>query len=159
MLTEDQINDVWESRISAEVRSLYFGDLANRYSVWKQWVTGLSFFLASGAMATLIGKLPLWIPTVLSLIVALTNAYSVAVGLEAKIRTMGKLHFSWAQIGNDYDRLWSHTYSEDATAELHDLQRRELEISELATTDAPYDEKRLSRWQTVVFRMHRLEIA
>ncbi len=156
MLTEDQINDVWEGKISSEVRSLYFGDLANEYSTRKQWITGLSFFLASGAMASLIGKLPLWIPTALSLAVALGNAYSVAVGLDAKIRALAKLHFTWAQIGNDYGRLWNHTYSDEAESEFYDLQRREMEISELATTESPFDEKRLLRWQTVVLKQYRL---
>ena len=159
MLTEDQIAEVWESKISAEVRSLYFGDLASLYSSQKQWITGISFFLASGALATLVGKLPIWIPITCSLIVALANAYSVAVGLDSKIRTMGKLHYSWKELSNDYTRLWNHTYSEDAEADLDSLSRRELDVSELATTDAPNDRKRLSRWQDLVFKLNRLESA
>jgi hypothetical protein len=157
MLTENQIDDVWEGKISSEVRSLYFGDLANLYSTQKQWITGTSFFLASGAMATLVGKLPVWIPITFSLIVALVNAYSVAVSLDSKIRTMGKLHYAWQQIGNDYTALWNHTYSEDAEQQLEDLKRRELDLSELATTDAPNDSRRLARWQNLVFKLHRLE--
>ena len=65
MLTEEQIVDVWEGRISAEVRSLYFGDLASLYTTQKQWITGASFFLSSGAAALLIAKLPVWIPIAL----------------------------------------------------------------------------------------------
>ena len=159
MLTSNQIDDIWEGSISSEVRSLYFGDLANLYSAQKQWITGLSFFLASGAMATLVGKLPVWIPILFSLIVALLNAYSVAVNLDSKMRTMSKLHLAWKQIGNDYTRLWNHTYDEDAEAQLTELLHRELELSELATTEAPNDPKRLSRWQDLVFKLHRLESA
>jgi hypothetical protein len=159
MLTDAQIDEVWEGKISSEVRSLYFGDLASLYSAQKQWITGGSFFLASGAMATLIGKLPLWIPTVCSLLVALANAYSVAVNLDSKIRTMGKLHYSWQQIGNEYTSLWNHTYSDDAEQKLEDLKLRELNLSELATTDAPNDSKRLAHWQDLVFKLHRLENA
>jgi hypothetical protein len=159
MLTANQIDDVWEGTISSEVRSLYFGDLANIYSTRKQWISGISFFLASGAFATMLGKLPVWIPITCSLIVALANAYSVAVGLDSKIRTMAKLHYAWQQIGNDYNRLWNHTYDDDAEAQFEDLQRRQLEISELATTDAPNNTKKLSHWQDVVFKLHRLESA
>ena len=159
MLTEPQISDVWEGQVSAEVRSLYFGDLASVNTRRKQWITGLSFFLSSGAAATLIAKLPVWVPIVLSMIVALITAYSVAVNLDSKIRTMAKLHYAWNQIGNDYRRLWNHTYSEEAESEFADLQRRELELSELATTDAPNEPKRMLRWQDQVFKLHRLEIA
>ena len=157
MLTEPQIADVWEGQISAEVRSLYFGDLASVYSQRKQWITGLSFFLSSGAAATLIAKLPVWFPIVLSTIVAVITAYAVAVNLDSKIRTMAKLHYAWTQIGNDYKRLWNHHYSEEAESELADLQRREMEFSELATTDAPNDPKRKLRWTDQVFKLYRLE--
>jgi hypothetical protein len=159
MLTESQIDDVWEGQIAAETRSLYFGDFASLFSTRKQWITGLSFFLSSGAAATLIGKLPIWFPIVLSTAVAVITAYAVAVNLDSKIRTMAKLHYAWSAVGRDYARLWNHVYSEEAEGELEDLQRRELELSELATTDAPNDPERLSRWQDQVFRLHRLEIA
>jgi hypothetical protein len=159
MLTESQIKDVWEGQISAEVRSLYFGDLANLYSTRKQWITGVSFFLSSGAAATLIAKMPLWVPLACSIAVAVVTAYSVAVNLDGKIRTMAKLHYGWATIGNGYSQLWSHTWSDEAPAELEDLQRRELELSELAATDAPNDPNRLSRWQDQVFKLRRLESA
>jgi hypothetical protein len=159
MLTEPQISDVWEGQVSAEVRSLYFGDLASVYTRRKQWITGLSFFLSSGAAATLIAKLPVWVPIALSMIVALITAYAVAVNLDSKIRTMAKLHYAWNQIGNDYRRLWNHTYSEEAESEFAEIQRHEMEFSELATTDAPNDSKRMLRWTDQVFKLYRLEIA
>ena len=159
MLTETQIGDVWEGQISAEVRSLYFGDLASVYSLRKQWITGLSFFFSSGAAATLIAKLPVWFPIALSMIVAIITAYAVAVNLDSKIRTMSKLHYAWNQIGKDYRRLWNHTFSDEAEGELVDIQRREIEISELATTDAPNEPKRMLRWTNQVFKLRRLENA
>lgn len=156
MLTDNQIADAWDSRISAEVRSLYFGDLTSLYAKQKQWITFLSFFLSSGAAATLIGKAPTWVPTALALGVAAMTAYAVASNLDSKIRTMSKLHYGWNQIGADYARLWSHTYEEEAEAQLEDLRRRESELSELATTDAPNDPSRMSRWQDQVFKLHHL---
>jgi hypothetical protein len=159
MLTPEQIEDVWEGRISAEVRALYFGDLASHFSLQKQWITSLTFFLSSGAAATLIAKMPLWFPILLSTIVAIITAYSVAVNLDSKIRTMAKLHFAWNQIEIDFARLWNHTYSDAAEFDLYDIQRRVSEVSELATTDAPYDQKRLLRWQDRDLKQYRLEAA
>src|SRR5450432_2687578 len=109
MLTDHQIEDVWEGQISSEVRSLYFGDLAGLYSRQKQWITGLSFFLSSGAAATVVARLPAAVPVVLSTAVAVITAYSMAVNLDSKIRTMAKLHYSWNQLAKDYKRLWNHT--------------------------------------------------
>ena len=159
MLTESQIADVWEGQIAAETRSLYFGDLASLYSTRKQWITGITFFLSSGAAATLIGKMSVLIPILLSIFVAVLTAYAVAINLDTKIRTMAKLHYGWSSIGNDYGRLWNHAYDDAAASELGDLQRREMELSELATTDAPNDTKRMLKWQEQVFKMHRLENA
>jgi hypothetical protein len=156
MLTNDQITDLWERRISAEVRSLYFGDLANLLSTRKQWITGISFFFSSGAAATLIGKGPNWIPIALSVIVAIITAYAVATNLDLKMKTMAKLQYSWAQLSHDYDHLWNHTYSDDSEEKLLDLASRELEISQLAATDAPNDQARLGRWQERVFQLHHL---
>jgi len=158
-LTREQADQVWEDQLYAEARSLYFGDLASIYANRKQWITGLTFFLSSGAAATLIAKLPVWCPIVLSTIVAVVTAYAVAVNLDSKVRTMAKLHYAWNQIGNDYKSLWHHHYRDEAEADLADIQRRETEISELATTDAPNDVKRMEHWQNQVFKLHRLGTA
>jgi len=158
-LSREQADDVWESQLFSEVRSLYFGDLASIYTRQKQWITGISFFLSSGAAATLIARMPLWVPILLSTVVALSTAYAVAVNLDSKIRAMAKLHYAWNEISNDYRRLWYHHFSDEAEADLADLQRRETDISELATTDAPNDPKRMERWQDQVFKLHHLESA
>ena len=41
MLSEFQTNAVWENMLAAEARSLYFADLASRYTRYKQWISGL----------------------------------------------------------------------------------------------------------------------
>lgn len=156
-LTEDQVADLWDRRISAEVRSLYFADLANVLSTRKQWMTGVSFFLSSGAAATLLAKQPTWVAITLSITVAMMAAYSFALNLDLKIKTFGKLHSSWSQLSADYARLWNHTYSEIAERELDELIRRELDLSELAATEAPNDEASLGRWQERVFELYHLK--
>lgn len=156
MLTEAQIKQVWENMLAAEARSLYFGDLASRYTTRKQWITGISFFLSSGAAATIIAKAPSWVPVAFSLIAAAAGAYSMAVNLDRKISTMAKLHSTWNQIETEYERLWSHTYSEDAEYQLDKIIQREEEPSELATTEAPNDQKLLEKWQDRVLALRGL---
>jgi hypothetical protein len=65
MLNESQVNQVWENMLAAEVRALYFADLASRYTRQKQIITGLSFFLSSWAAATIIAQSSTWVPVVL----------------------------------------------------------------------------------------------
>ncbi|MGD0735776.1 MAG: hypothetical protein ABR976_11540 [Terracidiphilus sp.] len=159
MLNQDQIDEVWKSQISAETRSLYFADLANVYTREKQWITGASFFLSSGAAAALIGKFPAYVPLILSGLVALATAYSIALNMDSKIRTMAKLQTAWSQIADGYKRLWNHHYEDGAEAELEALQQREAEFSTLASTDAPNDPKRMGRWEDHVFRLKGLSNA
>ena len=156
MLNEFQTNLVWENMLAAETRSLYFGDLASRYTRQKQWITGASFFLSSGAAATIIGKAPQWIPAVLAVGVAVATAYAMAVNLDDKIRTMAKLHSAWNSVALDYSRLWSHAYTDEAEKDLYEIIMKARESSELATTDAPNNQKLLDKWEGHVFAMHHL---
>src|ERR1700691_1599030 len=156
MLNDFQIRRVWEDMLAAETRSLYFGDLASRYARTKQWITGLSFFLSSGAAATVVGKSPEWVPVVLAIAVAVMNAYALAVNLDGKIAMMVKLHGLWHQIGAEYNRLWNHVYDDNAEEQLEKITDSDKEASELATTNAPNDEKLLSKWQDRVFALYHL---
>ena len=76
-MTVDATKRIWEMKYEAEIRSLYFGELAARYSRHKQIITGVSFFFSSAAAASLIGKLDPTIPIVLSVIVAVLSACSI----------------------------------------------------------------------------------
>ena len=156
MLTEAQIRRVWDNMLAAETRSLYFGDLASRYTRQKQWITGISFFLSSGAAASIISKAPQWIPLVLALTVAATTAYAMAVNLDGKISTMTKLHSAWNLIAAKYDQLWNHTYADNAEDQFNQIVLSEREPSEVATTDAPNDQELLTKWQDRVFAMYHL---
>jgi hypothetical protein len=156
LLNEFQIRRVWENMLASEARSLYFGDLASRYTRNKQWITGLSFFLSTGAAATVIARAPEFVPATLAIIVAAMTAYSIAINLDRKILTMVQLHSSWNDIARQYDRLWNHAYEHDAEDRLNAIIQSEREPSETATTEAPNDQKLLSRWQDRVFSMYHL---
>jgi len=155
MLNEFETARVWENMLAAETRALYFADLASRYTRRKQWITGISFFLASGAAASLIGKLPQWVPLVASAVVAVVSAYSMALALDRKISTMAKLHSAWNLISLDYERLHNHPDSDDAEEQFYAIFQREREPSELAATEAPNDQELLGAWQEHVFARYR----
>lgn len=157
MLTEAQITTVWEHLIGAETRALYFADLATRSTTRKQWITGLSFFLSSGAAASIIGQAPSWVPVVLALIVAAASAYTMAGKLDSRIAALVKLHATWGTIATRYDHLWNHVYDEDAEAELAAIQDLEHTASAVAVdAHVPYDAARLDRWEAHVFAAHQL---
>ena len=137
MLNDFQIQQTWESMLNAEARSLYFADLASRFTIQKQIITGCSFFLSSGAAAAVIGKSPVWVPITSALLAASANAYSIAYGLDKKVGTMVKLYSAWSRISTDYRRLWNHAYDEEAEISLDAITQREIEPSELAATEAP----------------------
>lgn len=157
MLNEFQQTKAWEGLLNAEVRSLYFGDLASRYTRQKQWITGVSFFFSSGAAATIIGKAPEWVPLVLALTVAGATAYAMAVNLDRRISTMARLHSAWSKIATDYSHLWNHWSDQDAEDQLDKIVNCEAEPSEVATTEAPNNQKLLGKWQDRVFSMYHLE--
>lgn len=156
MLTQDQVAEVYDEMIAAEVRSLYFGELGTRYTKTKQIISGASFFLSSGAAATIVAKWPFWVPLVLSLLTAAATAYSIAVGLDKKAATMTKLYSSWSQIESDCRALWNHWYEEDAEETFKDIVLRVRQVSEQAISDAPYEKDLVKKWETYVHKEHKL---
>ena len=155
-MSENQITTAWERLISAETYALYFGNLASRYSAQRQFVTFVSFFFSSGAAVTALSRLPFWVPTAFSLVVVITTAYSVAIGLESKIKSMAKLHYSWMVLAHEYTQLWERTWADDADTLLYDLMRREQDLSLLATTDAPNDSEMMLKSQLRIFQLRHL---
>jgi hypothetical protein len=153
MLSEAQITQVWEGLIAAETRALYFADLATRYTRRKQLITGASFFLASGAAATIAAQAPRWVPLLFATVSAIATAYAVAVGLDTKIATFAKLHTTWQQIAGEYEWLWQHTYADGAEADLRAILAREGDPSALALSMGPYQPQLLDVWEGRVLTM------
>ena len=149
MLTENEAGRVWQRMFEAEVRSLYFADLAARYSRRKRIMTGVIFFLSSGAAATILAALPKQIPIVLSLIVAILTAYSIAVNLDTRIKTFLKLHYEGNRLESEYERLWNHWRDADAEGILADLVKRGRDASEIAT-EFTFDEEQIGKWTRFV---------
>lgn len=146
MLTPAETDSVWRHMVEAEVRSLYFGELASKYSLRKQVITFASFFLASGSAATLVAKMPSEYAIALSIIAALATSYSLALGLDRKALIMSKLHAQWMYIANEYQHLWHHHYEEAAQLTFSDILARGAQASETAALEAPYNKNRLDHW-------------
>src|SRR5262245_20753739 len=146
MLSDHQIRRVWEHMLAAETRALYFGDLGAIYTRRKQIISGLSFFGASGAAATVVSHAPTWVPATFALLTAVLSAYTIAVNLDGKIATMAKLFAAWHTLALQFDDLWNRVQADDAEALFTKLVEREREPSELAVSAAPHDQRRLQKW-------------
>ena len=153
-MSHEQANRVWEKMAEAEVRSLYFGELAARYTRRKQIISGLSLFLSSGAAATLVAGWPDWLPALAAAIVAAITAYSIAANLDRAAVTMANLHATWNHLADDYKHLWHRWYEDDAEEDLARLLTRAREASEKGSTEAPYDQRLLDKWQEHVYSQY-----
>ena len=159
VLTEDQTKELWYEMFEAEARSLYFADLGHRYTRRKQIITGASFFLSSGAAATVLAHAPTWVPVVLACVTAILTAYSIAVGLDQKAATMAKLHYNWSQIEDERRRIWAKWYEDDAELKLREVEARAADASQTAVTEAPYNEDLLNKWASFVYKQHHVATA
>ena len=151
MLTEAQINGAWRKMAEAEVRALYFGELASKCMQLKQWIVAVSFVLSSGAALTALGEwTPMWFPGLLSLAITVLMGYSIGFKLDDRASEMARLHSSWDHLADDYEHLWNRWYEPDAERVLVELQRRARELSE-AGTKAPYKSDRVEYWGSHVY--------
>jgi hypothetical protein len=157
MLSQPQIEKLWECKMSAEARAFYFADIANRESGIKRWITGVTFVISSAVVVTLLSKVPNWISVAMALSIAVANGYQIAVGQDSKIKTAGKLHMGWLKLEHDYDRLWSHTSDAEAESDLDKLLDHERDLSETAATELGHDDERWSRWMDIVHKKYETD--
>ena len=159
MLTDAQVDDIWKRMVKAEVRSLYYADLASSYAREKRFITFVTFFSSSAAVATIVAKLHPAIPGCLSVIGALLAAYSIAMGLDKRAETLMKLHHQWNALYAEYFRLWNHWNEGEAEKTLEALIVKAMEASDLGTVEDPKDGKRLEAWTKKVFAQYNEEAA
>ena len=153
-MTEDQAkNDVWTRMIHAEVRSGYFGDLAARYTRHRQVISGLSLLLGSAAFGSFWADSPQVAPW-FGLIIAVSHAYAVAVGLDKRATTAARLYVEWSRLGAEYNWLWHHWWEPEAERAYDELIARARSLSETATTETPTDDRLLSEWIDRVYALY-----
>ncbi len=160
VLTTEQAGTVWGLMHEAEVRSLYFADLATRYTKRKQAVIGLSFLLSSGAALTAFGDLANWVPSAFGLLVAVLTGYALAANLDQKVVQFVKLQMAWEQQSHEYKRLRQHWYEDGSERALDLLLRRERELSgEATSTGTPWKPKLMAHWEDFVYAQLRPDAA
>ncbi len=72
---------------------------------------------------------------------------------------MANLHYAWNQIETDKRRLWNSWFEDGSEAKLAEIESREANLSQLAVTDAPYNEKLLQKWREVVNKQYGIVLA
>ena len=147
-MLESEANVIWREMFEAEVRAMYFGDLASAYTKRRQIISGISLFLSSGAAATIAARLDIWIPLTMSAVTAGLTAYSISANLERSIGTTAKLHTIWNQLAMEYERLWYHWQDSDSEETFRQLQERAAEASQMGT-EVPYREALVEKWQAI----------
>ena len=155
MLDGNQVKTVWTAKYEAEIRSLYFADLAIRYTRRKQWIAGATLVLSSGAAAWIIAELPKLVGFAMALVIAILSAYSIVANLDRAATQMAKLHAGWNHLADEYDHLWSHLYDDAAERTLLELISRGRGLSSESVAEAPpYNEGVLKKWQDHVYNAY-----
>jgi hypothetical protein len=149
VLTENEKSLAWANAYEADVRSLYFGEQSGLSTKYKQYISGISLLLSSGAVVTLLASTPKLVPTILAVIVAVLSAYSLTVGLDKRISTLCKLHSEWNYLHSEYRSLWDHWYEDGAQENLRELLRRGRDASQNAA-ELTHDEEAMDKWEKIV---------
>lgn len=133
MLSEFQVQDLWEQWISAETRALYFADMGRRYNLWQSALTWATLFLASGATITLVSSgIPqeyAWVKPVLTAFAAALSFLSLVMQNPKKYADCADLHFKWNRLAGEYKALWNETYLDEAGSRLASLNEKAADIS------------------------------
>jgi hypothetical protein len=153
MLSDAQVTQVWNRMFRAEVRALYFAELAARYTRTKQVLLAVNLLLTSGAVVSIGSGLPSWFPLIMSGFAALVSAYTIGFNIDRSLAGAIKLHAIWNELRFEYERLWNHWYTDDAEQGYADLCKRAREASELGI-ELPYKEKEMDKWQQHVYSQY-----
>ena len=153
VLTDHQRDCLWQALMESEARANFFGHLASRESSRKRWVTGLSFFLSSAAIVTLLANHP-YLSLVASVIVAIMNGYTIAVNQDNTIKVYSRLQTGWLNLNQRYNNLWSHIDDEDAEERMERYEDRGIELSVTAASEVPHNEKLWKRCLQSVYKKH-----
>jgi hypothetical protein len=158
MLNAPQQTRVWEGMISAEVRANYFAELAKNFHRQQRVVTWLTLVSSSGALVSILAKLPpqfSWVAPILALMTSALSFYSLAFQNEKKAADAMDLHFKWSSLANEYEQLWENMYVPDAQERFARLNEKAIDLGRLGTS-FPINEKSLLKWQNRVEERRRV---
>ena len=149
-IPETEAGQVWRAMREARVRSLYFGELAARYTRRQQWVQGLSLAFGSAAFVTLVREPWPLVAAGCAAVVAVANVWATATNLNQTQATLVMLRTAWEGLRLEYGDVWSNWYRDGAEAKFEALQRRSNDLGMLANAGVPWDRKTVRRWEDFV---------
>lgn len=158
MLSEAQIERVWQGMLGAEIRANYFAELTERYNRRQRLATWGTLFMSSGALATILVQLPqgwAWIRAGLAALAAALSLYSVVRQNNKLSFDAAELYSRWNKLSSAYETLWEDVTVEDGAEILNALRAQGHELSKSGTV-FPNDEKAMLRWENHVIA-HRLQ--
>jgi hypothetical protein len=158
MLSEAQIERVWQGMLGAEIRANYFAELTERYNRRQRLATWGTLFMSSGALATILIQLPsqwAWVRATFAAIATALSLYSVVRQNSKLAVDAADLYAGWNNLSSEYEKLWEDITVDDAIGILNVLTDQGSELSKSATA-FPNDERRMLKWENHVLA-HRLQ--
>jgi hypothetical protein len=153
MVNDLQRSTVWQKKMEAEARALYFGDHASKECRRKRNIGIATVIIGSSTFVSILGKVPV-LPEACSAAIAFLGLYQIATSQDDTIRTYGELQLGWTQLDHDFDRLYSRPRDVDAERTLSDCLTREAALAQKGSTQTVLDHKRWKKCLNEVYRKH-----
>lgn len=161
MLSDAQLQRVWEEMLSSQMRALYYADLATKYNGQHRLATWATLVFSSGAAATLLAGLPSgfsWVSLACALVAAVLSGYSLAMQVQKRAVEASDLYYRWDKLAKMYERLWENWTSDDAGSLLEQAEERSGEVSK-ASHQLPHRKALLEKWENHVVAMWKQRAA
>lgn len=158
MLSEAQIERVWQGMLGAEIRANYFAELTERYNHRQRWATWGTLFMSSGALAAILIELPsgwAWVRAAFAAMTTALSLYSVVRQNNKLSVDAADLPARWNKLSSEYEKLWEDVTIDNALDILNNLTDQGRELSKSATA-FPNDAKAMLKWENHVLT-HRLQ--
>src|ERR1700722_13460517 len=136
MLSDAQIERVWQGMLGAEIRANYFAELTERYNRRQRLATWGTLFMSSGALATILVQLPspwAWVRALFAAIATALSLYSVVRQNNKLAVDAADLYARWNKLSCEYEKLWEDVTVDNAISLLDHLTDGGVELSKSAT--------------------------
>lgn len=164
MLTESQIDRVWKCLIAAEVRALYFAELANLHMTRQRRLSWIGLFLTSGAFGSVLAlaanvapAITIWSSVLLGAVATGIALYRTVWSTPSDASAAARLYSRWNRLAAECQTLWETTWSDDAESRLARCEERSREVSE-ESLGFPADERRLTHWEGYVLLQRGVQL-
>jgi len=160
-MTQEQRKLIWESMLSADMQTRYWGKAVARRERLELWLTVAVTVLAVGTVSTWIGRMSPEILQASSVLTAATSTALTLLKLSGRLELMANIAAQCNGILSAYERLWAAlpSISDGEALEQHkDLQARGQEVYKHAIKIHTSD-RRVSQTQREVLRARGLQAA